>query len=300
MTCTYFGATTGKFVLDVLQGVKPNNADLGAFNYVGSEENAFYAHADLVVSPDVVLLGAFIRNLPGPLMGVLKYSEGRALSAFVRKNRDRFFGVGCSYVNLSFLAQCKLLDMAAYKAALEENPSATAMAMAVAAAHKFMTPDYPLVPSYDDQLSNFIEQLVHADLVPFGKERMEEEYPDFDEGCELTFDTSGLGNFHIMTGYNRKAAYADDVTVLGIFSSDEDAYISRPVRISMDGKHPAFCLNLEYLKSQGLLDLDVYNNLASVGSRIEALQYAVRSALNHPAAKPVGTLELPTDLITDE
>ena len=129
---------------------------------------------------------------------------------------------------------------------------------------------------------------------------MKDDYPDFDEGYELRFDTTHNAGFRIMTGYNRKVDYGEDVTVLDIVLSDEDAYISRPVLTSMDGKHPGFCLNLDYLKNQGLLDLNVYNNLSSVGSRIEALQYVVRSALHHPAARPVGTLELPKDLITDD
>jgi hypothetical protein len=300
MTCTYFGATTGKFVLDVLEGVTPDKANPGAFNYVGSEEHAFYAHTDLVVSPDVVLLSASTLTLPAPLTGDLKDAEWRELSAFVLKNRDRFIGVAYCYVNVSYLAQCKLLDMAAFKAALEGHPSPVAMSMAVAAAHETMKPDYPLVPPYDAQLSNFIEQLVHGDLVPLSKESMEDDYPDFDEGYELRFDNSQYAGFKIMTGYNRKADYADDVTVLDIVMSDEDAYISRPVPTSMDGKHPGFCLNLDYLKNQGLFDLDVYYNLSSVRSRIEALQYVARSALNHPAAQPVGTLELPTDLLTDD
>ena len=300
MTCTYFGAITGKFVLDVLEGVTPDKVNPGAFNYVGSEENAFYAHADLVVSPDVVLLSASTLTLPAPLTGDLKEAEWRELAAFVLKNRDRFIGVAYCYVNVSFLAQCKLLDMGAFKAALDGNPSPVAMSMAVAAAHETLKPDCPLVPPYDAQLSNFIEQLVHGDLVPLSKATMEEDYPDFDEGYELRFDTSQNAGFRIMTGYNRKVDYADDVTVLDIVLSDEDAFISRPVLASMDGKHPGFCLNLDYLQKQGLLDLDVYNNLALVKSRIEALQYVVRSALNHPAAQPVGTLELPTDLITDD
>lgn len=300
MTCTYFGATTGKFVLDVLEGVVPDKANLGAFNYVGSEESAFYAHADLVVSPDVVLLSASTLTLPAPLTGDLKDAESNELSAFVRKNLDRFLGVAYCYVDVSFLAQCKLLDMATFKAALEGNPSPVAMSMAVAAAQESMKPDYPLVPPYDAQLSNFIEQLVHGDLVPLSKEAMKEDYPDFDEGYELRFDTSHNAGFRIMTGYNRKLDYADDVTVLDIVLSDEDAFISRLVLASTDGKHPGFCLNLEYLKNQGLLDLDVYSNLASVRSRIEALQYVVRSALNHPDAQQVGTFELPTDLLTDD
>lgn len=300
MTCTYFGATTGKFVLDVLEGVVPDKVNLGAFNYVGSEENAFYAHADLVVSPDVVLLSASTLTLPAPLTGDLKDTEWRELSAFVLKNRDRFIGVAYCYVNVSYLAQCKLLDMGTFIAALEGNPSPVAMSLAVAAAHETMKPDYPLVPPYDAQLSNFIEQLVHGDLVPLSMETMEDDYPDFDEGYELRFDNSQYAGFKIMTGYNRKVDYAEDVTVLDIVLSDEDAFIPRPVLASKDGKHPGFCLNLYYLKNQGLLDLDVYKNLASVRSRIEALQYVVRSALNHPAAQPVGTLELPTDLITDD
>jgi hypothetical protein len=81
----------------VLEGVVPDKANLGAFNYVGSEESAFYAHADLVVSPDVVLLSASTLTLPAPLTGDLKDAESGELSAFVRKNLDRFLGVAYCY-----------------------------------------------------------------------------------------------------------------------------------------------------------------------------------------------------------
>jgi hypothetical protein len=247
----------------------------------------------------MVILGAFVQNLPAPMVKELSSSEALPFFGFIRKNRDRFFDVGCTYVNLDFLAQCKLLDMPTFKAALQGNPSPIAMAMAVVAAHESMTPDYPLTPSYDYQLSNFIEQLVHANLIPLDKVAMEDEYPDFEDGYELAFDTYPPCNFKIVSGYKRKKDYVDDISVLGIVPYDEDAYTMKPVRISQEGRHPGCCLNLDYLANQGLLDLDLYNTLAAVGSRIEALQYAVRKALNPHSTKPLDTMELPTDFILD-
>jgi hypothetical protein len=272
MTCTYYGGDTSRFVRNVLTGVKRHEkfpAALKAFQ--------------------------FVKETPRPQRGARLFGVGTTLFAHedqVLSNRSDFsmhlfvpmdatakvHKSLKSRINLEFLAQCKLLDMPSYELALKKKrPSPVALVMACEQAKKSVKPDYPANRTYGIELANFIENLVYCELVP----EVDPEALDPKRYSEIFW----IGSVPVRTLLNGRHAIPG-----GNWEHFPKELNSREFKST---------LNLDYLAEQGLIDLSAYNALCKTGSPMEALQYAVRRALNHPAAMVLESVELPTDFMMD-
>ena len=272
MTCTYYGGNTSRFIRNVLTGV--------------TRHEKF---------PVALKAFQFVKETPRPKKRTLLYGVGTALFAKgdqVLSNRaeissplfipldataksHRSFN---SRINLEFLAQCKLLDMPSYEFALKnKHPSPVALAMACEQAKNSVKPDYPANRSYGIELANFIEALIYCELVP----EVDPCWPDPEKNLEI-FE---IGNVSLRTLHNGRHAILP-----GNWENFPKELNSREFECT---------LNLEYLAELGLIDLTAYKVLSLIGSPTEALQYAVRKALNHPAVIVPEPVELPTDFMMD-
>jgi hypothetical protein len=272
MTCTYYGGDTSRFVRNVLTGVKRHEkfpAALKAFQ--------------------------FVKETPRPQRGARLFGVGTTLFAHedqVLSNRSDFsmhlfvpLDANAkvhksikSRINLEFLAQCKLLDMPSYELALKKKrPSPVALVMACEQAKKTVKADYPANRTYGIALANFIETLIYSEL----EREVDPEALDPKRDSEMFW----VGGVPVSTLHNGRHAIPG-----GNWLNFPEELNSRKFRHT---------LNLEYLAELGLIDLTAYNALCKTGSPMEALQYAVRKALNHPAAIVPESVELPTDLLMD-
>ena len=272
MTCTYYGGDTSRFVRNVLTGVTRHEkfpAALKAFQ--------------------------FVKESPRPQSGSLLFGVGTTLFAHgdeVLSNRPDFsthvfipldataktHKSFKSRVDLEFLAQCKLLDMPTYELALKKKrPSPVALVMACEQAKKTVKPDYPANRTYGIALANFIETLIYSELEP-------EVDPDSLNPKKYS-EKFWVGGVPVSTLHNGRHAIPG-----GNWLNFPEELNSREFRCT---------LNLDYLAEQGLIDLTAYSALCKTGSPMEALQYAVRKALNHPAAIVPESVDLPTDFMMD-
>lgn len=272
MACTYYGGNTSRFVRNLLTGV--------------TRHEKF---------PVALKAFQFVKETPRPQKRTPLYGVGTALFAKgdqVLSNRadtgtplfiplDETAKVHRSFksrVNLEFLAQCKLLDMPSYELALKKkHPSPVALAMACDQAKNSVKPDYPANRSYGIELANFIEALIYCELVP----EVDPDSPNPEKYSEKFW----IGNVPIKTLRNGRHAIPG-----GNWEGFPNELNSRKFRCT---------LNLDCLAELGLIDLTAYNALCITGSPMEAFQYAVRKALNHPAAIVPESVELPTDFMMD-
>ena len=271
MTCTYYGGNTSRFVRNVLTGV--------------TRHEKF---------PVALKAFQFINESPRPQKRTPLYGVGTALFAKggeVLSNRSEnssplFIPLDAtakshrsfnSRINLEFLAQCKLMDMPYYEFALKKHPSPVALAMACEQAKKLVKPDYPASRSYGIELANFIEALIYCELVP----EVDPSWADPEKNLEI-FE---IGNVSLRTLRNGRHAILP-----GNWENFPKELNSREFQDT---------LNLDYLAELGLIDLPAYEVLYLISSPTEALQYAVRKALNHPAVMVTEPVELPTDFMME-
>lgn len=272
MTCTYYGGNTSRFVRNVLTGVT--------------------RHEKLPVALNAF---QFIKETPRPQKRTSLYGVGTALFARgdqVLSNRAenssplfipldataKLHGSLKSCINLEFLAQCKLLDMPSYKLALKKkHPSPVALAMACEQAKNSVKPDYPANRSYGIELANFIEALIYCELVP----EVDPSWPDPEKNLEI-FE---IGDVSLRTLRNGRHA---------ILPGNWENFPKE-----LNCREFQDTLNLDYLAELGLINLPAYEVLSLISSPTEALQYAVRKALNHPAIMVTEPVELPTDFMMD-
>ena len=149
--------------------------------------------------------------------------------------------------------------------------------MACEQAKKSVKPDYPANRTYGIELANFIETLVYCELEA-------EVDPDSLNPKEYS-EMFWVGSVPVSTLHNGRHAIPG-----GNWEGFPEELSSREFRRT---------LNLDYLAEQGLIDLSAYSALCKTGSPMEALQYAVRKALNHTAAFVPESVDLPTDFMMD-
>jgi hypothetical protein len=264
MTCTYYGGSTAKFVNEVLRhGIAPNGTEMFCTSSP-SYSVCLYPVGSIVAfdaSKNVIPYALSLElDTSADLRGIWNERVTKA-------------------INVEFLAGCKLLDMPTYAKALLKHPSPVALVKAIRRAKVSLVPDFPRTRETPNNLSDFIEELVHFDLKPM---RVTNTAAMFRMG---SFELGA----HIGQLSSKWEIHVDCVG--GAYHPFDKAAIQRGDRFDT--------LNLNYLVGQGLIELDRFNLYAAVMSPPEALQRAVREMVGYRFTDG-GSMELPSGLLGDE
>lgn len=265
MTCTYYGGTTAEFVASILsRGVRPWDPENDNRRFlVGDDSNPYFLYqvgAKVMVSTN--------HRLSAPLLGVDADCERPVPS-----------------IDVQFLATCKLLDLAAYQAALANNLSPIALQIAIQSAKKTMKPDYPSKRKGGTLLTDFIEELVYFDLVQRDAQSPEHGEVFFTTPNYFVRSYSGTGGPNL-------GVYMDD--------SVNSRYRARK-RLTKDAYiygNTSNALEISYFDAIGLIEQSRFTDLLTIMTPPEAFQHAVREKLGY-IVLDAATLDLPSGLMDE-